>query len=839
MNLLPRLALRARVITIVATLLIMASGIFALTRMPIELLPDIDFPLITLVTVYPEGNPEETLSEVTIPLENALSGLSGLDAIRSTSSTGFSLVIITYQFGTDMDNAATEVAARLQDITLPSGVRTPRVARVNPDEFPILELSVLQKSEPGPLFDLITEKVLPEMLKVPGVFSAETPPGADTGRSITRTNGQPSLSITILKEPDANTVEVVDGVMKKIDDLKSSLPSNMEFITVVNQAPDIEASIENLEREATFGAVLAIAIIFIFLLSVRPTVVIGISIPTSILGGLIIMAWQGMTLNIMTLGGLAVAVGRVVDDSIVVLENIYRHIQPNGNPITETLEATREVAGPIVTSTLTTIAVFLPLGFIGGIIGTFFLPFALTITFALLASLIVSLTVVPVLGSILIRANENQLDKEQWLQKAYAPVIRWALSHKLISILIALVLFISSFGLLRFIPQTFLPSSGGDLVTINLSLPKTNSIESKLAKVVEAEEILHELKLSGAVEIFQVTIGGGVPFGPGGQSSADGSARFFVRLAEVVDGTEIAETLRNEFETRSLSVVVAEAQEGGPQSNLLELTLTGDDYSEVSATANKLTAVLQELDGLANVRNDAQASTDKLTSITRINGRRGVTISGSITDVNTQKMNAQVSDMVDNVGLGSGVTLEEGGVFADIAEAFTQMGIAMVFGIILVYVVMVVSMRSFVIPFVIVLSLPLASIGALGALFITQRTLGLPALIGMLMLIGLVVTNAIVLISFIEQLRAKGLTAYDALLQGGRARIRPILMTAFTTSFALVPLAVVSSDGGIISAELATVVIGGLMTSTFLTLLIVPAIYMILRRKSRIKLSDS
>ncbi|MCH8940769.1 MAG: efflux RND transporter permease subunit, partial [Chloroflexi bacterium] len=261
-----------------------------------------------------------------------------------------------------------------------------------------------------------------------------------------------------------------------------------------------------------------------------------------------------------------------------------------------------------------------------------------------------------------------------------------------------------------------------------------------------------------------------------------------------------------------------------------KVTLTGDDYSEVSATALRLTEALQEMDGLANVGSDAQDVTDGITTITRVNGRRAVTISGSITDVNTQGVNRAVTQKVEEVGLGPGVILEKGGVFADIAEAFAQLGMAMVFGIILVYVVMVVSMRSFLIPFVIVLSLPLASIGALGALFITQRTLGLPALIGMLMLIGLVVTNAIVLLAFVEQLRAKGMSVYDALIEGGRTRIRPILMTAFTTSFALLPLAVIVSDGGIISAELATVVIGGLMTSTFLTLVVIPAIYSLVRR---------
>jgi multidrug efflux pump subunit AcrB len=308
------------------------------------------------------------------------------------------------------------------------------------------------------------------------------------------------------------------------------------------------------------------------------------------------------------------------------------------------------------------------------------------------------------------------------------------------------------------------------------------------------------------------------------------AANLSIRLADGEHIDDIGELLRQRLAGDKRSIVVNRAQVGPGNSNMLELVLTGSNYEEVTYTAEKIIVALQDIEGLEKVGNAASPITGGYAQINRVNGMRSVTITGSITGSNTQRINRVVSNKIERIGLPKGVQLETGGLFADIREAFAQMAKAMLFGIILIYLVMVVSMRSLRTPFVIILSLPLASIGALGALFITQRTLGLPALIGMLMLIGLVVTNAIVLVSFVEQLRSRGLNLYEALIQGGQSRLRPILMTASTTSFALLPLAIIVTDGGIISAELATVAIGGLMTSTVLTLVVIPVVYSLLRR---------
>ncbi|MEK7281474.1 MAG: efflux RND transporter permease subunit, partial [Chloroflexota bacterium] len=313
------------------------------------------------------------------------------------------------------------------------------------------------------------------------------------------------------------------------------------------------------------------------------------------------------------------------------------------------------------------------------------------------------------------------------------------------------------------------------------------------------------------------------------------TANFVVRLSSGADVEAVAQSLRHELAGPSRTVGISQSGGGGPSSSALQLMLTGENYPVLADAANRLTAELQKLDGLVDVANDAVAAPALTGSmpITRINGKPAVTISGIISARNTQAMQAQVLQATERVGLPAGVEVSTGGVFADFNRAFQQMGVAMLIGVLLVYAVMVVAQRSFVTPFVIVLSLPLAAIGALGALFITQRALGLPALIGLLMLVGLVVTNAIVLVAFVEQLRARGQPILRALLEGSRTRLRPILMTAFTTIFVLLPLALsLSGEGaGLIGAELATVVIGGLLASTFLTLVVIPVVYSYLRKK--------
>ncbi|MCH8199428.1 MAG: efflux RND transporter permease subunit, partial [Chloroflexi bacterium] len=337
------LALRARIPVIVALIALMAAGVYALTNLRVQLFPDVDFPLISVSTLYPGADVDTVLADVTLPLEQALAQVPNSVTISSITSPNFSLVIQEFDFGTDMREAERSARELVDALTLPEGVQAFQLARANPEEFPIMELSVFSDLDFDALHALISAEVLPGVRDVEGVLRADVPLGTQAGVTVTRTNGRPSLSINVLKEADANTIDVSDGVLAEIEAAKGRLPADVEFVTLMDQGPEIRTSINTLTREVVLGAILAVMVIFAFLLSVRPTVVTSISIPASVLGGLLIMGWQDMSLNIITIGALAIAVGRVVDDSIVVMENIYRHIQAGEARIPAALAATREV----------------------------------------------------------------------------------------------------------------------------------------------------------------------------------------------------------------------------------------------------------------------------------------------------------------------------------------------------------------------------------------------------------------------------------------------------------------------------------------------------------------
>lgn len=848
---LTKIALKFRIITIIICIGLITGGLWSATKLQVELLPNIDFPLVTVTAYAPERNaptalergvraPQKVLEGVTLPIESMVTGLEGVEVVRSISSPNFSLVIVEFEYGTDIPGSAIAIQDSIDKFDFPEGIYPPTVTRINPDEFPVLQLSILGDRTLVEVNSIVSEVIVPELQKIPGVYGLDVVSGIN---DISRTNGFPSASLDITKEPDSNTVTVVNLVLERIQELQdnATIPADIEFIVIANQAPEIQGSIDKLSQEVALGGVLAVLVIFSFLLSFRPTFVTSITIPSSLLIVMIIMYFQDMSLNIMTLGGLAIASGRVVDDSIVVMENIYRHIQKGEENIEAAFNATKEVLKPITVSTITTIAVFLPLGFIDGIIGSFFKPFALTITYALIASLFIALTVVPVLGSYLIKLSQSNRYERSILErllKIYSPLLNFALKRKAITLLSALFLFILSLGLIPFIPVSFIPGFDLKVLTIKISVPDNSPPYAIVTELDQVESKLELLRESGEILSYASRVGG---ISEDLVATGSNAASITVAINENIEVDPLAEALRTDLAGANRTILISGASGGGPNSNRLELTLGGPDYAATADFSQKLLKGLENVSDLINVESDvvtATGSMAKFLPITRVNGTRSVTISGVITSPNTQAVNAEVSQIIDSIGLPLNVSLEEGGVFADIQDSFKQMGMAMAFGVVLVYIVMVISQRSLVSPFIIVFSIPLASIGAFGALFITQKTLGLPALMGLLMLIGLVVTNAIVLISFVDDLRRSGTDVVTALIEGGKTRLRPILMTALTTSFVLVPLALESEgqSSGIIGAELATVIIGGLATSTFLTLLVVPVIYSILKKD---KIPDS
>ena len=1019
MKLLTELALRRSSVTVLIIILLLVGGVFTYRSLQVELFPEIEFPLVTISTFYPSANPEAVARDVTAPIEAAISGVNGIDSIQSVSSENRSVVLAEFEFGVDMEEAESTISGNVGRVAFPDGVQEPIVGRIDPEAFPVLQVSLLGDREMTELQRLMDSLVLPAVVGIDGVFNVEVtgrteprvvvtldaerlaehgisraqvsralsesnvalPAGAvsaggqivpvrtssgygsveemrnlvvglsgrpgdpaatpvllsdvadvtETGgipTSISRTNGKPSLGLNIVKEPDANTVDVTSAVIEALDDV-SGLPPGVEIVLISNDGPAIQRQVDTLQREAILGFIFAVVVVFAFLisrrptlargmlLSLRPTIVIGLSIPLSIFTGIVLMGLNGMSLNFMTLGGLAISVGRVVDDSIVVLENVYRHIQKGQDRKRVVLEATVEVGPAIIASTLTTMVVFAPLAFLQGLVGAFFLPFALTVCFALAASLLVALTAVPVLGAALVRPGdiaESEEDQETgepqtWMQRAYIPALLWALRHKVLTLVAAAALTVGSLGLTLFIPVTLFPSGGERFLTIEAALPPGSSVEQTFAQVGRVEGVLERLSAEGAVEVYQTTVGSPEnSVGPGSGIGGLNRALIFVRLSD--DAPEdLADQLRNSLPVPDEGTISVNEQVSGPPTSGLELSITGADYGAISDVTRDLVEELSTIEGIVNISSDvteardqveidvdpAAAATVGLTArevafqvnqtlvgravteveiggrptsvvlrggsvdgiealrsleiegpagsaqlgdlaevgvkkgpvtISRSDGRRSARISGALTAEDARAVGLEVQAKVDAIDLPPGVEVTTGGIFQQIAEGFEDIFLAMGAGVILVYLVMVASLGSLRNPFIIVMSLPLALIGVLASLAITGRTLGLPAMMGVLLLIGIVVTNAIVLIAFVQQLRERGMGVHEALVHGGRVRLRPILMTAFTTSFALLPLAAfVGSEGGIIGAELATVVIGGLISSSFLTLIVVPVVY--------------
>ncbi len=750
---------------------------------------------------------------------------------------------------------------------------------------------------------------------------------------ISRANGSPSLGVIVLKDPDANTLDVTEGVLAGLDDLEG-LPPDVEIFVLTNDGPEIRAQLGALLREGFWGLVFAVATVFAFLLNLRPTIlrgvtlalrptlIIGISIPLSIITGILLMGFIGLPLNFMTLAGLAIAVGRVVDDSIVVLENMYRHIQAGEDRMQAALDGTREVGAAIVASTLTTVVIFVPLAFIQGLVGSFFSPFAIAVSFALIASTFVALTAVPLLGSVLLKPGDlpddgavggSQGGVDTLIQRLYIPVLLWSLGHKLATVLIAALIVAASLSLLLVIPITLFPAGAPQYLTIDVELPTGTSIAPTYKAVLQVEGILTDLRDQGHVKNYQVVIGAeSDQFGNATVGSGLNTAGFIVALADDVP-LDIADTIRERLTGNDEATFTVKEIENGPPTDELEITITGSNFADISSVAKEMEAEFEDLEGIINLTSDlsearqevvidvdAEAATEsglsaaavamqvnrflvgqvvtevkfadlsmdvvirgrtedvddinklkaldiespfetvKLgaistislqegpVSISRYDGERSATVSAGIVARDTQGVGRAVGAKIAALDVPPSVKIKTGGIFQQIAEGFQDVFTAMAVGIVLVYLVMVATLGSLRNPLVVVLCLPLAAVGALVALVVTGRTLSLSALMGTLLLIGVVVTNAIVLIVFVEQLRERGLSVYDALVEGSRVRMRPILMTAFTTTFALLPLAAFpSNENGIIGEELATVVIGGLISSTFLTLVVVPVVYTI------------
>lgn len=851
---------------------------------------------------------EKFVSEKMIPMLESIEGVSKVD-VGGIEEKTVTIRLIPEELkkrGITLDDVRTAINAN--NLTIPTG----NVAISN-QVLPVRvskELKSLDDVKNIRLFTMGSpiQSVNPELENIKLSEIAEVEYGSEVKSNFTRINGEPGVRVGIIAEGGANVVEIVENAKEEIRNIQ--LPEGVEVKTLRDQSIEIKDSVYSMLREALLGAIMAVVVTFLFLRNIRSTLIAIISIPLSIFASFTVINMLGYTLNIMTLAGIAVAVGRVVDDSIVVIENVFRRVSATKERNERLVEqATREVASAITSSTITTVAVFLPMAFVPGIIGKFFAPLAWTIVISLLFSLIVAVTIVPLMSRIFLLKISPKEHSENTLQKGYRKSLQWVLKNRVLTLMMSIVLLVSSVGLIApKLGTTFLPQEKASNFDVNISMEKGTSPEDTSAVASKVEEILMDKE---EVKLVSTSVYGGDEYASITFSLNDS--------VEDVDG--LIEGLRDQFtkitEAKEISVRGVGSFAGGAQSQYV-MVVNGSDFEEIKTASHKIVNVLKEIDGMADVSSSLEGdepeieidlNEDKLaenglmpamvgkslrelingdiittmnlddkntdvklslkmkeinsletlgeqeinnvmgmpvalkelgtlkrvnnrTVITHLNRNEYVMVFAQITDSKTGEVTKKADEAIAKLDLPESVDYYKEGASAAMEEGFKNMAIAIAVSILLVYLVMVIAFGEGKAPFVILFAIPFSVIGALIGLFIVKEPIGMPAMIGLLMLNGIVVTNAIVLIDKVKQNEKTGMSKHDALIEAGVIRIRPILMTAIATVGALIPMAL-SSHAGIVSASLAVVVIGGLTTSTMLTLFIVPVLYSLMSFKKK------
>lgn len=997
MSWLTKIALKKRWLTFLIVALVTGASIWGTMTIKMELIPNIEFPVTTVITVYPQAKPDDVMNEVTIPIEDVIADIEGLNQLISSSAEGSSFVVAIFDYGSDMDEINSTIRRGLEELDLPTAVRdvpsqmpqmteNPRLYAIDINIMPLVTLSLIGDLPPDELQEIAFTSIVPVLEDIEGVYHvgveggykeqvlvdldpatvnelgismsqvagalsvgeynslseventyigvgatvvkdiAEVKLGLPSGTALNRTNGKTSVGISVMKMPEANTVTVANTVTAEVENIRETLGDDIEIVTVLDQSTYIESSIGDLTRNAIIGCALAIIIVFLFLMAFRASLVTAVSIPLSILIALLVMRLTGMTVNLLTLSAIAIAVGRVIDNSIVVLEVIYRRIQQGEVFREAAIGGVKEIAVPITSSTLATVVIFLPLAFVGGIAGELFVPFAFTVTFALIASLLVALLVIPALSDFPVSKKESVRKADAWYQRFYTMVLKWALSHRAVTLVIAAVLFFGSFSMIPIIGTSFIPPMGQKMLTVEIEMPPGADLETAEEMAILAEKALED---NPEVRTYLTSAGTSSSFMGGLASMMGGglsSTSIMVFLDPAADMEQEAAKLREAYKTMTekgivITVATGERMASQMMGSGLDISIRGDDYAGVAYQSQQLFAALEGMDGIANLELDVADFEPKLdivpdpvkmmssgmspqqiqqvsqefylmimggavnqaniegrtyevflngitqeltsaemagqlkigwpnpvsladvaevelgeqpTNLPRIDRKLSASITGNIVEKDVGAVNRVVQEKIDSLSLPPGVEINMGGTMEMMQETFSDMFVAIIIAVVLAYAVIAVTFRSFLNPLIIMVSLPLASIGALLGLLIAGQTLGISALMGILMLVGIVLTNAIVLISLVEQLRKNGMETGDALVEGGRTRIRPILMTALTTMVAMLPLAFGFGEGTLMAAELAIVVVGGLFSSTLLTLLVIPVIYSLVRGRRKV-----
>ncbi len=1049
---LTRLALRNPVFILMMSLMVLALGWVSLTRLSVDLFPQIDIPIVQVATFYTGAGPVDIEKSITMPIERAVSASPGVDRVESSSKQGVSLVRVWFQYGTNLDNAQFDVSQRIAQIlnSLPPGIQQPFVIKFDVTNIPVVMVAMSAEGlDEKQLYDLGYNVIEPQLERVPGVASATVgggkvreievmvhrdalrarglgvldvvnavrgsnllfpsgnlragttdynvfsntsfgearplrdvvvrPPNdssaapvriSDIARvedatadqtEIVRINGERGVFFRVLKQPGANTVAVVDSLRKAIGNLRG-VPPNVKLAISFDQSKYIRAAIASLEHEAVMGGLLAVAVILVFLVSLSATGIIAVAIPLSIIATFVLLFFTGQTLNVFTLGGLALGVGRLVDDSIVELENIHRHLALGQDRRSAVLNAAQEVAMPIFVSTVTTIVVFFPVVFLAGVARNLFMPLALTIAFALMMSFFVSRTVTPILCLRYLKAEAAGSGhrfaawvtlKFQQLDDAYADALRWVLGRRWRVIGGILLVFFASLTLFwpfKLIGTEFFPDTDESQFQIIYKTPIGTRVEQTEKVTARLEDaVVRTLKgdraRDGSPAITTMISDSGLPLGRSaifttntGPHAGNLSVNLVPHVQRKANDQELADKVRRvvgkEFPGTQVyffvggivkrilnfgsaapidvEIVGYDLDAGGEYAKRLQEKLRGlsdkegkplltdlqisreENYPELDVVVDREKAgrlgisetqvaqtVLTSLAGSTqfspipyidaktgnqyyiNVRlDDAFRNEVQDLSDVFVKSPAGPVV--SLANIATVKRNSgpvlvnrkylqRIIDVTANVAPGKdlgtasaavqgavnelqppdGFTAKLGGQTAAQQEANAGLAFAALMAVALVYMILASQFRSLLDPLVIMFSVPLGITGVLLMLWLTGTSLSVNSAMGIIMMVGIVVSNGVLLVDFARVLQARGVPLLEATVQAGKTRLRPILMTTIATIVGLLPMALGIGEGSEANLPLARAVIGGLAISTFFTLFLIPSLYTLLERFSK------
>ncbi|MBW4511654.1 MAG: efflux RND transporter permease subunit [Scytonematopsis contorta HA4267-MV1] len=858
---LSRLAIRYSWLTVSFWIAVTVAGILAFSSLKFALFPDVTFPVVIVNTAAPLSSAVDTEAKVTQPIEQRLKSLEGLDDIRSSSYPGQSVVSLSFAVGTNLETANQEVKDALNKLnktSLPDGA-TFDIIPLNLNESAVVSYAL--KSEQLGLNDLtqIAQKqILPAISKLPGVLRVSLLGDSSTGTSTTlvRFNGTDALAFQVIKRGNANTLEVVEVVEKQVGSLRSSL-KNVQITLAATQAEYIRKATDATVDSLIEAIVLAVIVIFPFLRNWPATIISALAIPMSLLGTFIVMAIFGFNLETITLLALALVIGSIIDDAIVDVENIMRHLEEAETPREAALTATSEIGLTVAAATFTAVAVFLPIGLMGGVIGQFFKPFGITVSAAMLISLLVARTLSPVLAIYWIKKPQNkrptQTDERKWgfFAQVYQNILKWSLNHRRSVIALALLSFVGAIALVGLIPKGF--------------IPKLDRGEFNITYAAPIPDIQQQRKQ--AEDLFSSFLGSGEPNVPVVASNPlNESLEVAKKLEETVRKSPDVETVFTTVGSREgepnkgilyiklkneRKLTTAQLQEqfrstlpklpgvttsvediqfvdtGGQKP--LQVAIQGNDLKSLNDTAEKIKQRLEKLPGFVDVSTSGERNKgNDIFQIERLNHQRVAYINANLgKDLSlgdaTDKLVAETKKL-----LPPNVTLDLGGDSASLREVMGSFGTTLILSALCIIGVLIWLFRTWVDPVVIGISLPLALVGAVIALLVTGSDFGMISLIGFVFLLGISNKNAIILVDYINQLRDEGFQREEAILQAGPVRYRPIIMTTVATILGMVPIALGFGAGSELRSPMAVAIGGGLISTTVLSLIVVPVLYTIL-----------